>query len=58
MYGRRFQRSLLYVKMITIKYITEKWNQKSVQKNPLLKEAYGLLTLKNGWFDGSLRMTL
>ena len=29
----------------------------SVQKNPLLKEAYGLLTLRNGWFDESLRMT-
>ena len=43
--------------MTTIKYIMEKWNQKSVQKNLLLKEAYGLLTLKNGWFDGSLRMT-
>ena len=36
----------------------EKWNRKNVRKNPLLKEAYGPLTLKDRWSDGSLRMTL
>ena len=43
--------------MMTIKYIMEKWNQKDVRKNPLLKEAYGPLILRNRWFDESLRMT-
>ena len=57
MYGRRSQKFLPYVKITTIKCIVEKWNQQIVQKNPLLKEAYGPLTLKNGWFDVSLRMT-
>ena len=57
MYDRRSRKFLPYVKIMTIKCIVEKWNQKIVQKNPLLKEAYELLTLKNGWFDGSLRMT-
>ena len=58
MYSRQFWKFPLYVKMATIKYIMEKWNQKNIQKNLPLKEAYEYLTLRNGWFDASLRMIL